>query len=81
MVLVHESWDLDLGVDLALGPMGQGLETLEFDSSHWALGSGTWDWDPGAGGWNCDSVRHREPRTCDYGHGFWELSSSLELES
>ena len=44
MVLVHESWDLDLGVDLALGSMGQGFETLECDTSHWALGSGTWDW-------------------------------------
>ena len=44
MILVHESWDLDPGVSLALRSMGQGLETLEFDFSHWALGSGTWDW-------------------------------------
>ena len=44
MVVVHESWDLQLGVDWALGPMGQGLETLEFASATgmWDLGPGTW---------------------------------------
>ena len=51
MVVVHESWDLQLGVDLALGPMGQGLETLEFASSDWDVGLGTWNLDLGLGGW------------------------------
>ena len=51
MVVVRESWDLQLGVDLTLGPMGQGNETWEFDPSDWDVGFGIWDWESGLGAW------------------------------
>ena len=40
-----------MGVDLALGPMWQGLASLEFASSDWHVGLGTWHLDLGLGGW------------------------------
>ena len=61
MVVARESWDLQLGVDLTLGPMGQGFETWEFDPSDWDVGLGTGTQVLGHG--HCDSVPHLEPRT------------------